>query len=86
MDEAFDVRADLLLVSDHQMTITGIADGCVSHAHDAFTSDDLVPQAHVATPEPIHILKENVQHTVLVLPRFSGGMRRDQHIAQVPER
>jgi hypothetical protein len=78
--------ADLLLVPDHQMATTGIADGCVSHSHEAFTSDDLVPQAQFATPEPIQILNQNVQHIVLVLPRFSGGMRRDQHIAQAPER
>ena len=78
--------ADLLLVPDHQMATAGIADRCVSHAHEAFTSDDLVPQAQFATPEPIQILNQNVQHIVLVLPRFSGGMRRDQHIAQAPER
>ena len=78
--------ADLLLVPDHQMATAGIADGCVSHAHEAFTSDDLVPQAQFATPEPIHIVNQHVQHRVLVRPRFAGGMRRDQHIAQAPER
>ena len=78
--------ADRLLVPDHQMATAGIADRCVSHAHEACTSDDLVPQAQFATPEPIQIVNQNVQHIVLVLPRFSGGMRRDQHIAQAPER
>ncbi len=78
--------ADLLLAPYHQMATAGIADGCVSHSHEAFTSDDLVPQAQFATPEPIQILNQNVQHIVLVLPRFSGGMRRDQHMAQAPER
>ena len=77
---------DRLLVPDHQLATAGIADGCVAHAHEAFTSHDLVPQAQFATPEPIQILNQNVQHIVLVLPRFSGAMRRDQHIAQVPER
>src|SRR5262245_39091875 len=68
----------------------GRGSGCAwpraCRSHEALTSDDLVPQAHFATPEPIQILKENVQHTVLVLPRFSTGMWRDQHIAQVPQR
>ena len=78
--------ADRLLVPDHQLATAGIADRCISQAHEAFTSDDLVPQAQFATPEPIQILNQNVQHSVLVLPRFSGGMRRDQQIAQAPER
>ena len=77
---------DLLLVPEHQMATTGIADGCVSYAQEAFTSGNLVPQAQFATPEPIQILNQNVQHSVLVLLRFSGRMRRDQHITQVPER
>src|SRR5262245_41136489 len=52
----------------------------------AISSDNLVPQARLAAPEPIQVLNQNVQHIVLVLLRFSGGMRRDQHIAQAPER
>ncbi len=50
------------------------------------SSDDLVPQARLAAPEPTQIVDQNVQHIVLVLPRFSRGMRRDQHIAEAPER
>jgi hypothetical protein len=77
---------DLLLVPDHQMATNGIADGCVSATREAFTSDDLVPQAQFAPPEAIQIINQNVQHIVLVLLCFSGGMRRDQYIAKAPER
>ncbi len=86
MESAGNISRSAKPVPDHQMAAAGIADGCVSHSHEAFTSDDLVPQAQFATPEPIQIVNQNVQHIVLVLPRFSGGMRRDQHIAKAPER
>jgi hypothetical protein len=58
-----------------------LADGCISHAYEAFTSNDLVPQAQLATPEPIQMPPKPTAPDVigLIVARFGQLSRQREH-------
>jgi hypothetical protein len=63
---------------------------CMDGAYDddctGSKSHHVIAQHRLAAPDPLQVFQQQVDDVVLVAAGLAGGMRRDQHIVERPQR